>query len=1041
MPFWFDIIGQLFGKIYEWIIKPFTDIHSLKDLIFGKTDTNTVLRTFTETEASVIYTKGVATVSIIAGFILLASIIIWGMRISGSAINPNKRTSWLEFMKDIIIVAIVLANITTLYSLIFGINNAFITLFSTAYNIQLQEAAKEISNDGGDVLGLLVINLCFFGLAIWANVYYYTRKLTLMILMILGPLMVVLYLLPQTRSITYSWLKELFGTVMIQSIHAMVFWLVGLMAVGQDLQLIPSLILYIVFIPVSESIRGLLNFGGNMQSGVSRATSMAGMAALSNVYNSAKSALGGQGNLTNLTDRLRAAGKSLASGDGIKKAIGAAKGTDIGSSSLAEKVFKAGDLTSKFGRATLGSAMGIAGATMGADGSNALAKMGYSTGGAIGGLTGRAGALAFNGAKKGYNSFKTGFNSSKNADKNLANEIVDKYATNELNNWASQNKDQFMEDQRKRFPDATNESLENKWKDRLAEKKQAFANNAKPIVDKMMKQQGQFANGNRLANKVAEDLTKSWASNNKDEFMQNYASSNPKQDGESTSAYNKRLNNAWNDTVSKTGKDIKDKAMSIASVQGKGMDNAYLNKNVFANAMANKMKSIDSANSYGISAKQSANKVQSGSVLSASPKDGLNTGYITQQMAVAKTEADKLEFLSQNPGQLSTWEGKEAGVFTKNLSAITSNMPKRVPASSLSLPKNQFVKQDNGAMQLAQNVVSGFQNVGSSISSSVGSAVNNVSEIASIMGGKAVDLSVAEATQKQFAFKNAVALTAGVIGGVSAYQKGANFAMKHNPYNNAVQQTLPEISDIAQMAQKVGVNGQIASGAVQLVTTPNESYIQVRNHAGQTQIVSRKGSGDSSLSSGEVIYQDLSIANNAMVPQQINGARTSAYTLDSGGSKVLVNKELNINPNSLVGNRGSKATQVVEVEAFNQQVDQGLFHIDEIVKNTENLQMKIEKNRSYLVATDSRTGDEYRVSPYGQGDSRLTPEQSVQAPVEIINKKIVVEKDLYINQQGNPTNVKFNSSFDPNSLVSIKSNPRTQSRKFIEQNRKKIGVI
>lgn len=1040
MDFFFDLVGELFGYIYQWIITPFKDLHSLPGLIFGKGTSNTVLRTFTPIEASQIYTKGITTSSILAGFLLLAGIVIWGIRISKNTFNPNNRTALIEFLGDMLIVAIVLSNINMLYQFLFTINNGVVTLFEGAYNVQIAELSDEITNDAGDVLGLLIINLCIFCLSIWANFYYYMRKLTLMLLMCLGPIMVVLYMIPSTRNVTFTWLKELFGTIIIQGIHAMVFWFVALMAVGQDLQVIPSLLLYIVFIPVSESIRGLFNFGGQTHNGLSRAAAYSGLSALGNVYKVAKSAMDGN---SSLSDRLRNAGQRLAKGEGLSgaaKALGSNKGTDIGTSSLAEKVFKAGDITSKFGKAAFGMAGAIGGATLGEKGSDKLASIGYSAGGKIGGFTGRAGALAIAQGKKGLDSFKTGFNNSKNGNQNLANEVVDKYAESEMNNWALQNKDQFMEDQRKRFPDATNESLENKWQGRLAEKKEAFKNNARPLVEQMMKENGKLGNSDRLANKVSEDLTKDWAKNNKDDFMKNYANSNPIKEGESTGEYKNRMNQAWNNTLSQKGSEISDKAMSIAKSEGKGLPGSYINKGQFANKMANEMKSIDGNNSYFSTAKQAVGKVASGSVLSSNPKDGLNTGYITQQMAHAKTESDKQAYLSQNPGGSAEWKTKESGVFSQNLAQISSNMPKRVPASSLSLPKMQLSQPNTVALQFAQNVASGFQNVGSDVANSVSSTIGNVAEVASILSGNAVELTKEQATQKQLAFKNAVALTAGIVGGVKAYQGAANVAMKVNPYNNAVNQSVAEVSDITQMAQKTS-NGHVASGAIQLVTTPNESYIQVRDHSGQTQVVSRRGSGDSSLQEGQVVYQDLQINNNTMTPQKVNGVRSSAYMLDSGGGKVLTNKELNINPNELVGNRSMQAPKVVEVEAFNQQVDQGQFHIDDIVGNTENLQMILEKGRSYLVATDSNSGESYRVSPYGKGDARLSTGQIVQVAASIVHKKVVINDDLFINEQGEKTNVRFNTSFDPNSLVSVKPNPRTHSRKSFEENRRNIGVI
>ena len=49
------------------------------------------------------------------------------------------------------------------------------------------------------------------------------RKLTLLVLLILGPLFISISMLPNGKKITMTWLKELFGTTMVQAVHAVTF--------------------------------------------------------------------------------------------------------------------------------------------------------------------------------------------------------------------------------------------------------------------------------------------------------------------------------------------------------------------------------------------------------------------------------------------------------------------------------------------------------------------------------------------------------------------------------------------------------------------------------------------------------------------------------------------------------------------------------------------------------------------------------------------------------------------------------------------------
>ena len=47
-----------------------------------------------------------------------------------------------------------------------------------------------------------------------------------------------------------------------------------------------------------------------------------------------------------------------------------------------------------------------------------------------------------------------------------------------------------------------------------------------------------------------------------------------------------------------------------------------------------------------------------------------------------------------------------------------------------------------------------------------------------------------------------MAYVGGLVGGVSGYSLGASFANKHNPYNNTIQNSTMEVSDIARIAKQ-----------------------------------------------------------------------------------------------------------------------------------------------------------------------------------------------------------------------------------------------
>ncbi|WP_010096068.1 hypothetical protein [Ornithinibacillus scapharcae] len=53
-------------------------------------------------------------------------------------------------------------------------------------------------------------------------------------------------------------------------------------------------------------------------------------------------------------------------------------------------------------------------------------------------------------------------------------------------------------------------------------------------------------------------------------------------------------------------------------------------------------------------------------------------------------------------------------------------------------------------------------------------------------------------------------------------------------------------------------NGNIAPGSVQLVTTSEDSYIQIENQSGQKQIVSKMVGGNANLKKGQSTSVDIS---------------------------------------------------------------------------------------------------------------------------------------------------------------------------------------
>lgn len=623
------IIGlfeALMKKMLEWTIGPFKDLNTFNELIFGNTGDAKYYGTFTESQFGVI-AQGMALMQSLSVAVILISIIMAGMRIASSGINPSNRTYGLEYFKDFIIVALLFFNLSTIFELIYTVNSMFVSTFSTAKDILDQGIAKKAEGFSAQgVLGGFIIGLCLLGLMIWANFYYMMRSLTLMLLTIMSPLAVALYLIPQTKGITGGLFKEYTGTVFVQSVHAALYWVVASLAEFDNAG-ISSIIMYMIFIPVSESIRSLLGLGGQMNDRLSKTAAMFGGSALMGVAGSVKGALNGQ----SVTQALRSAtgqitGKGKGKGNEGEpgddpKALLAGAGTDIGSTAKANRMLKSGEILSKAGKAVFGSAGAIAGSPMGPMGSVAMSTVGFNAGGVVGGVAGRAGMAGAElignrlkaGAVAGANKFKGIKNAESLADEKLANTLAD----DETTKWANENKDEFMKQNKERFPDIDAQARNKMWDKEVASKRNEFLEKARGVVGEMKSSNGKHSQATELVKSTVDGLTKDWEKNNKDQFMKDYDQSNPlpvNATKDDILQHNQKKEAAWQNTLANKKQAISDIASKAASKLGNGVSHSLVDKEEAVSSLTNDwakenkadfMKNYDAKNPVSPNASQS----------------------------------------------------------------------------------------------------------------------------------------------------------------------------------------------------------------------------------------------------------------------------------------------------------------------------------------------------------------------------------------------------------------------------------------------------
>ena len=616
-----DIFANLFQYLFEWIVAPFANLKSIHSWVYGEgafggDETDLAYGVFTNGEILDIYQPGMNVFVALAVTGILIGIIIGGGKVASAGINPANRTFIFSFMKDLAIVAIGLFNLSAIYSLVFGVNYLIIGAFRadsdnffslpTSWE-ELEDMMDVVTNNG--VIGLLLIGIVLLGLSIWATFYYQMRKITLLILMIVGPLMLALWLIPQTKHITIAWFKEFIGTVLVQSVHACLFWMIGLITVSGESDFITNTILYIIFIPTAEALRNLLGLGGGMTGTMSKAGAMMGMGALAGMYGSIKGALGDKsvtGALKGAYDGVKKGKGGLGEGEDenadVKKTVGANTGTDSGTTSTAERMLKPGEISNKMGKAVFGAAGSLAGSPMGPGGAIIGSTIGFGVGGAVGGLTGRLGAAGMQGigalSKRPLGKFKEGFNSAFNANSMADEEIAKSIADHETAKWGAENEDAIRERNKANFPDADQATLDNMWNQTMSDKRQENLQNAKEHVKSIRSNDGKYARAQSLVDETASKLTNNWANENKDSFMDNYDRENalpPNATSEDREQHEKNKLNAWNQAVQDKRGHFKD----IASDTAKKMSNAvplqhaFLSKDDYARNVANDAHQAD----------------------------------------------------------------------------------------------------------------------------------------------------------------------------------------------------------------------------------------------------------------------------------------------------------------------------------------------------------------------------------------------------------------------------------------------------------------
>ncbi|MCQ6333276.1 MULTISPECIES: hypothetical protein [Bacillus cereus group] len=522
---------------------------------------------------------------------------------------------------------------------------------------------------------------------------------------------------------------------------------------------------------------------------------------------------------------------------------------------------------------------------------------------------------------------------------------------------------------------------------------------------------------------------------------------------------------AWQSHLNEKGNEFKAVAQQAAvqagampvqakDTSGKGLHNqSYINKDAFTSQLT---KGLQSHASLGTVSQQVGSGITS--TIQGVRSHGVATGGAINKAVYAATQT---QASIARAGDLSVAEIErsyaDASTSVANIAQSAGKMS--IPTSAVGRMTQQSTKLGMSVMEGAKHLMladridtvsNAYFSAASAVQQSGGNAVQRV-----ISGtNAAVNTSLGgNAAERHYNVTKGLSYAAGVIGGAGAYQATARMVSKHNPYNKAVQTEAKEIQEIQRMvpATTDAIGKQaVVQGAVRLVTTNNKSWIEAKDSSGVTQVVSRYASGDSSIRSGQVVYQDLNISDGQLTQYRNGMKATPAYIQDSSGGKISINRSININPNQLVGNQNQRPLQKKPVFnkpplTVNHKVDNGHFYMSDLDQGGyKNVQMVVERDRSYMVATTT-DGTVSRISPFGKGDTRLQANQRIERACEVKDSSIKPREETLVTHTQDEvvrTETHLNlSEHDPQNLIPFAPNPRLAQRRGRNSQNGKYGVI
>lgn len=322
-----DSITKFFQRLLD-SVSGFVNTYSMEELIFNKGVRGSkafFLGTFNKNFETYLLNMFLifSAISVSLVFFIIVRMIL---KRQLSTANAFERASFAESVKDLLISLFFMAFSWGAIKVLLVLNYQFVDIFSTLVgNKSLQRITA-----GGVIIGGIVVKFTYFILEIYINYVYIIRGLVIAALIIVAPLFIIAFNFGQRgKEMFFAWLRELTGSIFLQSLHALVYGIIIVASVGS--RGIEGIVMIAAIIPLTSMFKEITGSGGDTilktAAGLTKTTSetMGNAAQLAGTV--ASSAASGMGQLAGTAiGAIAGGGGGAGIGGDIGKSIGDAVG-------------------------------------------------------------------------------------------------------------------------------------------------------------------------------------------------------------------------------------------------------------------------------------------------------------------------------------------------------------------------------------------------------------------------------------------------------------------------------------------------------------------------------------------------------------------------------------------------------------------------------------------------------------------------------------------------------------------------------------------